>query len=748
MLRRPTFKPHLQVEVVPGEGVFVLSEMLQTVLQGELYELVAPRLDGSPVEDVCAQLQDRTSPAQVFYTVGQLEKKGYLTESDDSLPPGEAALWTIQQLDAPVAARRLAETTVTLVALGGVDVEPLRALLHGLHVRLAEDGRLTVVVTDHYLRGGLRECNTKALHTGRPWLLVKPVGSQVWVGPLFQPGKTGCWECLAQRLRANFPVAGYLEGICGEGALPSTNRSQTPATLSVAWGLAANAVASWIARGELPPLEGKIQTLDLLGWTAQSHDLLRQPSCPACGTRAAGGDQGPRPLVLEPRKKTYTEDGGHRVLSPQETLDRFGHHVSPISGAVSMLARSGPNGDGVMHVYFSGNNIARGPRTWANLKGDLRNSSCGKGTNDLQARASALCEALERYSGVFRGDEPVRRARFRDLGADAIHPNACMLFSDKQYRERETWNSRWSIYHYVPAPFDPEAEIDWSPVWSLTRRAVRYLPTAFCYFSYPEACNQHFCVGCSNGNAAGNTLEEAILQGFLEVVERDSVALWWYNRLRVPAIDLDSFEEPYVRRLRPFLRSHGRDLWALDLTSDLNIPAVVALSRRTEGPTEQIMFGFGAHLDPRIALLRAVTELNQMLVHILDAPADGSPPPHLTDRETIRWLQTATLENQPYLAPRDAPARTADSYPRCWTDDLREDILTCQDRVERLGLELLVLDQTRPEIGMPVAKVIVPGLRHFWARYAPGRLYDVPVRQGALARPLSEEELNPILMFL
>ena len=62
-------------------------------------------------------------------------------------------------------------------------------------------------------------------------------------------------------------------------------------------------------------------------------------------------------------------------------------------------------------------------------------------------------------------------------------------------------------------------------------------------------------------------------------------------------------------------------------------------------------------------------------------------------------------------------------------------------------MEMLVLDQTRADIGVSVAKVIVPGLRHFWARFAPGRLYDVPVQMGWLTRPLKEEELNPIPIF-
>src|SRR6185436_13075976 len=116
---------------------------------------------------------------------------------------------------------------------------------------------------------------------------------------------------------------------------------------------------------------------------------------------------------------------------------------------------------------------------------------------------------------------------------------------------------------------------------------------------------------CSNGNAAGNTLEEAILQGLLELVERDSAAVWWYNRLRRPAIALESFDEPYLEAARMHLRGHDRDLWVLDLTSDLGIPAAVAVSRRIGDGAEEIMVGFGAHLDPRIAVLRAVTELQQ-----------------------------------------------------------------------------------------------------------------------------------------
>jgi ribosomal protein S12 methylthiotransferase accessory factor len=109
-------------------------------------------------------------------------------------------------------------------------------------------------------------------------------------------------------------------------------------------------------------------------------------------------------------------------------------------------------------------------------------------------------------------------------------------------------------------------------------------------------------------------------------------------------------------------------------------------------------------------------------------PSDGEP-------SVREWLETATLAEQPHLAPDPAqPPRHATHYARCWSDDLREDVRYCQTLAERRG--------------MPVVKVIVPGLRHFWPRFAPGRLYDVPVQLGWLPQPLSEAQLNPIAMFL
>jgi ribosomal protein S12 methylthiotransferase accessory factor len=285
-------------------------------------------------------------------------------------------------------------------------------------------------------------------------------------------------------------------------------------------------------------------------------------------------------------------------------------------------------------------------------------------------------------------------------------------------------------------------------VWSLTRQCHISVPTAFCYYHYPLPEEHHFCAGDSNGNAAGNTLEEAMVQGFLELVERDSVALWWYNRVSRPAVALNSFHEPYFQAIQQHYRTLGRELWVLDLTSDLSIPAFVAISSQAgAGSGDKILLGFGAHVDPTIGILRALTELNQSLpwAALLDTTSITSRDPHPSEMQ--QWWHTATLAEQSYLLPdRSAAPKTPMDYVRDWSTDLRDDLEHCVELVAQHGMDMLVLDQTRPDVGLPVVKVIVPGLRHFWKRLGPGRLYAVPVRLGWLPQARREEEMNPIPM--
>jgi ribosomal protein S12 methylthiotransferase accessory factor YcaO len=157
----------------------------------------------------------------------------------------------------------------------------------------------------------------------------------------------------------------------------------------------------------------------------------------------------------------------------------------------------------------------------------------------------------------------------------------------------------------------------------------------------------------------------------------------------------------------------------------------VAIARHAE--SGRFTCGFGCHLDARLGVQRALTEVNQ----IFD-PGGGGPAP---------WDQ-AQIEDTSFLYPDEAlPPRAESDFAQAWSDDLRDDIMICVERAARSGLETIVLDQTRPDTGLHVVKVVTPGLRHFRPQLAPGRLYDVPVALGWRARPAAEAELNPALLF-
>jgi ribosomal protein S12 methylthiotransferase accessory factor len=119
------------------------------------------------------------------------------------------------------------------------------------------------------------------------------------------------------------------------------------------------------------------------------------------------------------------------------------------------------------------------------------------------------------------------------------------------------------------------------------------------------------------------------------------------------------------------------------------------------------------------------------------------------DARALQWWRTATASNQPYLLPSTSAApSTASSLPRLASEDVQQDLSRCVRIAQRLGLETYVLDQTRADVGLPVVKVIIPGMRSFWMRRGPGRLYDVPVKLGWLKEPRREEELNPFPLFV
>jgi ribosomal protein S12 methylthiotransferase accessory factor len=608
------------------------------------------------------------------------------------------------------------------------------------------------VLTDDYLDPRLAELNARFLGAGRRWMLAKASGIALWCGPLLEPGRTGCWACLEQRLNANRQLERYLVGRRDgkrDGDLRPGTVPAGPAAVPLAGALLAHELAKAVVGVEPARPHARMVTLHAPTLEMAEHFLVRLPQCPACGDPSLISGRSPKVVLAQQPVAAHVADGGYRVEPPTETYDRLKHHISPYLGAVTSLVSLTPPGNEVAHTYTAGHNFAMLADNMALLRRNLRGQSGGKGRTDIQAKVSALCEAIERYSGVWRGDEPVTRASYAELGPElAVHPDEFVQFSLAQRAVRDAWNADpRNRLHVVPEEFDTDRPVDWSTAWSLTNDRERRVPAAYAWFGHPDLNSHFYTYSDSNGNAAGSTIEEAIAQGFCELVERDAVAIWWYNRLACPEFDLDSLDDPYVETVRRHYATQGRSLWVLDITSDLGVPAFAGVSHRIDHPVNDIVVGFGAHWDARVAVLRAITEVNQFMPSVEQRDAGGNTVYVEDDPSTLAWFQEAKLAEEPWLTPDPGTAATTlATYP--FADaDLAETVRDLVRRAASAGLEVIVLDQSRPEINLSVVKVMAPRMRHFWRRLGPGRLYEVPVRTGRLAAPLTEDQVNPRSVF-
>ena len=746
--------PLYQHSLVPGEGVYLLSEFDSMRLMGAMNERIFSLFHDQPdphfisIDAVADLLSDDWGYPEIYFAVRQLINKQYLINTQHILSQDQyfgLAYAKLLDLDKLIASDKKISVSISG---DGYGLELLKSKLALINISTESKGpsnQLRIKIVSDLLNSDVERFVSESFKAGIPCMLIQPKGLRPLIGPIFKNSVTGCWHCLSQRYSRNREVESYIAGASHKNFELHTARAYTPSSLDAALSLAANNINHFLRHSD-SDLLGQIFALHLGRLEVEKHPLVKRPQCSFCGDATPSL---PLPMNLSTKDQVIDRRGGFRSVNAEETLSKWQHLISPITGVVTSIYEMPSNDEGVIHNVVAGHNFAMDTKNISSLKKGLRSKSAGKGTSIQQARAGALCEAVERYSGLFTGDEYRITSSYANLGDAAIHPNSCMLFSDMQYEGRVQNNLRDRSFEIIPDPFDVNAEIEWSPVWSLTHKVHKWLPTGYLYFAYPRKEGQFFYWGDSNGSAAGNTLEESILQGFFEIIERDAAAIWWYNRLSLPEIDLSSLNNAYINQVVTHYKDINREIWCLDLTTDVGIPVVAAITRRIDKPVEDIVFAFGCHLDFEIAVLRAITELNQFLPAVIPINSDGSGEYAYDDPASLEWWKTARIADHPYLRPNPlSPKISNRSLAIPTSGSIGEIVHDCQKLIEKLGYEFLVLNQTRPDIGLPVTKVIIPGMRHFWRRCAPGRLYDVPVKLGLLSHPHSESELNPIGIFI
>jgi bacteriocin biosynthesis cyclodehydratase domain-containing protein len=753
-MMRPRFRADYVVDAQPFSPVILLSELSPVFLNGPIYAELAPLLDGRhEMAEIVDRMEATASPPEVYYALMQLASAGHIADAaeDADLQRPEQAYWDVLQVGSAMSERALERASLKITALGAIDPLPIASALETVGVAVVDEGKasLEIVAVDDYLHRGLASVNRAARDRAWPWLLTKPVGQRLWIGPLFSPAGNGCWECLAQRLRSHRQAERFLEQSGGGSILAEGLTVSSSVANRMSGALLAAEVVMWIAASPHSKLADSLLTFDLVTAQMHRHVFFRRPQCRICGApeyRTEGRE--PARISLRSRPKQFAGMGGCATRTPEEALAAYQPHLSPITGVIAAVhaERGVP---GLLYGHLAVHDFPLWKSDFPGLIQNLRGRSGGQGTTEAESELSAVGEAIERYSGVWRGEDEITvHATRRSLDRSALKLEDCLLFSESQLAQRDTWNAAQTIpNHLVPKLLAEDLEIDWTPVRSLNDGSLRLVPTAFCYYGHPDTLHS-VCYPDSNGCAAGNTLEEAILTGLVELIERDAVAIWWYNRLRRNGVSLQASGLDYAERLSRFYRGVGRDLEVVDISSDLGIPCFAASSARLDGEPEDLLLGFGAHPDPRRALMRALCELNQSYPVVSGRDVQDQTVYATANADTIHWLTTATRSAQEYLRPDpDMPVTALTDFPSQPTTDIRDDIERVVAAIAQCGIATYVLDQTRPDVGIPVCRVIAPGLRHFWRRLGPGRLYDVPVRMGWLQGPKTEAELNPFSIF-
>ncbi len=295
------------------------------------------------------------------------------------------------------------------------------------------------------------------------------------------------------------------------------------------------------------------------------------------------------------------------------------------------------------------------------------------------------------------------------LGEKGVDPRRFVLYHDSQKDSPS----------YPYARLKPNSNLSWVEGFSLTRNEPVWVPANMVHLlNKPLTSDDRFEQCPISGYACGNTLEEAILGGLLEVVERDAFMIFWYHWLRAPGIDLTSVADvTTVATLARFLESPVR-LFCSDITTDAGIPVALAglTSWRPGWPATTVAMGAGLSLERAVTHAFAELSANLVLVasHLQHLGQHVPSSPAEVVRMEDHGLFYARPEMLPALDPLFRPTRWVsgpDVQVSHSSGDVKEDIEHCTARLEAIGLEVVVVNITVSGVskhGLSVVKVLIP----------------------------------------
>ena len=383
-------------------------------------------------------------------------------------------------------------------------------------------------------------------------------------------------------------------------------------------------------------------------------------------------------------------DGTHRTMAPWRTLERLRPVLAQV-GVTRVAVITGLDDVGIPVVMVCRPN------------GRSLSVSQGKGVDLTAAKVSGIMEAVEAWHAE-QVMLPLRLGTYRELSAVARVVDVEQLPQPARSR------------------FHPDLSILWIEGTDLFSSDRLWVPYECVHLDYRIPGPQGTGCFLANGSglAAGNHVLEAVSHALCEVVERDAFALW---NERLPEdraarqVDLGSVTDPGCRRLLDAYAEAGVGVIASDLTTDIGLPvfSVTVVNRRRD-PLRRFpaAMGGGCHPDRAVALSRALTEAAQGRLTLIAGSRDDFTTGyyrHIKDADVLatHLARLGTAATRSFTDVAHVPADTID-----------EDVTNELDRLKAAGLgQAILVDLTRPELRIPVVRIVVPGLEGFTDKAEP-----------------------------
>ena len=383
-------------------------------------------------------------------------------------------------------------------------------------------------------------------------------------------------------------------------------------------------------------------------------------------------------VTLNDAYKSFTRDQD-KILHPKETVKRFKEKLNTMDLDILKSVLRIDNGRLDIPIYFStcGEDAAAVTGTKKQM---------GKGGTPDQAEASAVMELAERFSFFNFAKNPENF--FTD-----VYPNvkdkaiSFEMIAQSVHDESDDLPASRKIFETLP--------LKWTWGYNLSREKEVLIP--FDWF---------FAINEFNGPSAGNCVEEALIQGICEIVERHTSSLISQNKLMVAAIRPESVTDPLVIEMFQKYNNAGVKLYLSDFSLDTGIPTVGALAYDpvTFPALSEIVWTAGTTPDPQKALSRTLTEVAQLAGDFnTNANYVASGLPKFT-----------TLEEAGYVINPGKEVNISD-LPDLSSNNLKTEILNCLAALEKINMQALVINTMHDQLKIPAFYTIIPGA-HFRER--------------------------------